>query len=46
MENLVSLVDLTGADGTDGLGIESVVINQDGELVVTYTDGSESKLEK
>ncbi len=29
-----------GEDGQDGIGIASVAINDDGELVITYTDGT------
>lgn len=33
-----------GKDGKDGLGIASVVINEAGELVITYTDGTSANL--
>ena len=43
-KNLVALDELSGTDGEDGVSIESVLINDDGELVVTLTDGTESNL--
>lgn len=33
-----------GVDGTDGIGIEKSEINADGELVITYTDGTSETL--
>ena len=30
----------TGAKGEDGVGIKDVTVNEDGELVIEYTDGS------
>ena len=33
-----------GKDGKDGIGIDNVVINDKGELVITYTDGKEVNL--
>lgn len=35
-----------GKDGVDGKGIEDIVINDIGELVITYTDGTEINLGK
>jgi len=45
--DLISLQELegpAGEDGEDGVGIESLDINEDDELVVTYTDDSEETL--
>lgn len=39
--DLIMLADLTGEAGSDGLGIESVIINEFGELIITYTDGTQ-----
>ena len=33
-----------GTNGADGVGIESAVINENGELVITYTDGEVANL--
>lgn len=35
-----------GVDGVDGVGIASALINEDGELVLTYTDGTSANLGK
>lgn len=35
-----------GVDGKDGVGVESALVNQNGELVITYTDGGEVNLGK
>ena len=34
-----------GADGLDGTGIESITVNEDGDLVITLTDGSTQTVE-
>ena len=33
-----------GEDGTDGTGVANIALNEDGELIVTLTDGTESNL--
>ena len=35
---------VNGTDGADGLGIANAVINDSGELVITYTDGTQVNL--
>ncbi len=40
----VVLGEVNGADGKDGLGIANAEINDDGELVITYLDGSSANL--
>ncbi len=35
---------VNGVDGKDGIGIKKTEINTDGELVITYTDGTVSNL--
>lgn len=35
-----------GTNGKDGVGVQSAVINDDGELVITYTDGKTENLGK
>src|SRR5690554_3291619 len=42
--NLISLDDISGVDGEDGIGIDSVTINDDLELIITYTNGEENNL--
>lgn len=37
---------IDGQDGADGIGISNVVINSDGELVLTYTNGESTNLGK
>ncbi len=37
---------LDGKDGVDGVGIQKAEINENGELVLTYTDGTEAVLGK
>lgn len=43
-QNLVELSTLNGADGNDGIGINNIQINQEGELVITYTNDVSSNL--
>ncbi len=40
----VALGKVHGSDGKDGLGIEKAEINDNGELVITYTDGTSANL--
>ena len=43
-KNLISIDDLKGTTGEDGLGIQNITINEKGELVITYTDGTDKNL--
>ena len=42
--NITACSGSNGNDGADGVGIQSAVINQNGELVLTYTDGRTNNL--
>ena len=42
--DLVALDDLEGPAGEDGIGIEDLEINDEGELVIELTDGTEENL--
>ncbi len=47
LEEFLALIEgEEGADGRDGVGIESATINDKGELVLTYTDGNTVNLGK
>ncbi len=47
LEEFLALIEgEDGADGFDGVGIESATINDKGELVLTYTDGNTVNLGK
>ena len=47
LEEFLALIEgEDGADGRDGVGIESATINDKGELVLTYTDGNTVNLGK
>ncbi|HOP57350.1 MAG TPA: leucine-rich repeat protein [Bacillota bacterium] len=42
--NLIEVSSLVGSAGETGVGISSMAINDQGELIVTYTDGTEKNL--
>lgn len=46
MTKVINLGRVVGVDGKDGVGISDVVINDAGELVITYSNGESANLGK
>ncbi|QMS85097.1 InlB B-repeat-containing protein [Candidatus Xianfuyuplasma coldseepsis] len=42
--NLISISDLQGNSGVDGIGIQATTLDASGNLIITYTDDSEDNL--